>query len=167
MDPVRALILNAWLVLIALTPGPSISTTLHSPSLAEKSDSAVIIAHPDVETKGLNLVALKNIFLGKTTTWGDKKKIVFVNLSGGEIHKDFTKRYTSKTTSQYKRYWKKRVFTGKGNMPRCFATEKALLDYVSRTPGAIGYISKKQSEDADVMTDSKTKKAKVQVITAK
>jgi hypothetical protein len=33
------------------------------------------------------------------------------------------------------------VFTGKGSMPKSFASDAEILKYVAKTPGAIGYVS--------------------------
>ena len=33
------------------------------------------------------------------------------------------------------------MFTGKGNPPKSFDTEEALIDYVAKTSGTIGYVS--------------------------
>jgi hypothetical protein len=51
------------------------------------------------------------------------------------------KAYTQKTPSQFKSYWKKLVFTGKGSAPKSFHTDAEVIRYVAETPGAISYIS--------------------------
>jgi len=101
----------------------------------------LIIANKNVSEDSISKVEVKNIFLGKTVKWADKSNISFVILKNG-IHKDFLKEYIKRSSSQYKNYWKKMVFTGKGSQPRAFETEKELIQYVAETDGAVGYISK-------------------------
>jgi len=100
----------------------------------------LIIANKNVSQDSISKEEVKQIFLGKTVKWADKSKILFVILKK-DVHKDFLKEYIKRSSSQYKNYWKKMVFTGKGRKPTAFETEKELVRYVAETEGAIGYIS--------------------------
>ncbi len=111
-------------------------------ALANESKT-VVIAHAENKAEKFSKDEIKKIFLGKRTKWDDDRKIIFVTLSTGPIHKEFLKTYVGKTPAQYNKYWKKQIFTGKGKPPKSFKTEKQLLDYVSKTKGALGYISRK------------------------
>ena len=83
---------------------------------------------------------LKEIFLGKKVQWTDNTKIRFVTLKDSGPHKTFLRTYINKSVQQYSNYWRKMVFTGKGKIPKSFATNAAMIEYVSGTSGAIGYI---------------------------
>lgn len=48
--------------------------------------------------------------------------------------------FAARTPDQFEKFWKKQVFSGKGAMPEVFKTEAELVVYVSRTPGAFGYV---------------------------
>ncbi len=91
---------------------------------------------------------MKAIFLGKKTKWANKGKVVPSTLKKGAVNKSFLKKYVKKSPAQFKTYWKKQVFTGKGKAPKSFKTEKALIAYVAKTKGAVGYVSKKAAEGA-------------------
>jgi ABC-type phosphate transport system substrate-binding protein len=99
----------------------------------------VIIGNQTVPEKPLSTTDVQNIFLGKKTKL-NSTKITFVILKAGEVHERFLKEYLSRTPSQYTKYWKKMVFTGKGKAPKAFATEADLVEYVEKTEGAIGYV---------------------------
>jgi ABC-type phosphate transport system substrate-binding protein len=107
-------------------------------SLAE---GAVIIANKDVPASDLTSGDVKQIFLGSKTTWENGEKIVFVVQDRTEAGKYFLKTYVKKSASQYDNYWKKQVFTGKGKAPMSFSSDQELVEYVARTPGAVGYVS--------------------------
>ena len=107
----------------------------------------LVIANKTVATDTLSLDEVKNIFLGKKTKWSDGKKVHFVTRKKSEVHKIFLKKYVSKTTSQFRNYWKKQVFTGKGRSPKVFKNDAEMISFVASTEGAIGYISAGSSTD--------------------
>lgn len=101
----------------------------------------VMICHPAVSTDTLSRTDVKKIFLGKKLLWDDDREIRFVVMKKSPVHKEFVKTYTQKSASQFRRYWKKLIFTGKGSAPTAFDTEAEVIAYVSETEGAIGYVS--------------------------
>lgn len=113
-------------------------------------DTIVIIANKNLPLNELTHTDLQNIFLGKQVHWNNGERIEFVVLdkSGqtGNIHESFTRNYLRKSASQYLNYWKKMVFTGKGNPPKSFNNENGLVDYVGSTKGSIGYISSQTAQ---------------------
>ncbi len=102
---------------------------------------AVVIANSEVKEQSINAATLKSIYLGKRKKWDDGSKVVLTSLKDGDTADRFLKGALRKTVKQFLTYWKKMVFTGKGAMPRLFATEAELVDYVRSTPGAIGFVS--------------------------
>lgn len=100
----------------------------------------VIIANNSVAQDSLNKQDLQNIFLGKMAKWSDNSSIYFVT-SENDIHEDFLKMYINRSSSQFRNYWRKMVFTGKGQKPKAFKTDEELIQFVSETSGAIGYVS--------------------------
>ena len=102
--------------------------------------NVVIIGNSSVPVSELSKKDIGNIFLGKRTAWEDDSKVIFVVLNDAKIQKAFLKEFVNKSLSQYDRFWKKQVFTGKGSSPRAYTSEKELVKYVSETKGAIGYV---------------------------
>jgi ABC-type phosphate transport system substrate-binding protein len=100
----------------------------------------LIIANKDVKDTAIKKADLKDIFLGKKVQWKDNTKIRFVTLKESDPHKTFLRTYINKSSQQYSNYWRKMVFTGKGRIPKSFATSAEMIEYVSGTNGAIGYI---------------------------
>ena len=64
-----------------------------------------------------------------------------MTLKEGDIHNAFLKTHINKTASQYQRYFRTLVFTGKGSTPLSFQTEGDVVGYVTKTGGSIGYVS--------------------------
>jgi len=100
----------------------------------------VIIANKSVSDSFLSQKTVSDIYLGKKSAWSDGSKINFVVLKGA-AQDDFLETYVRKTASQFSTFWKKQVFTGKGSPPMAFDSDNAMIAFVARTPGAIGYVS--------------------------
>lgn len=100
----------------------------------------VIIKNKSVSDSTLSKDDLSKIYLGKKSSWSDGSRIRFVVLEGS-THAAFLKNYVGKTESQFNTFWKKQVFTGKGSPPEEFNSDKAMVDFVAQTTGAIGYVS--------------------------
>lgn len=103
-------------------------------------DDVAVICHKNVPIEHLESGEIQQIFLGRKTRWPNSQKINFVILKGGVVHSDFLSAFISKTPSQYTVFWKKMIFTGQAKPPRSFDTPEEVIEFVSHTPGAIGYI---------------------------
>lgn len=115
----------------------------------------VLICNKNVPDSSLDKNDVKNIFLGMKTQWSNGKKIVFVTLGGSEIHDAFLKEFVGKTSFQFVNFWRKQVFTGKGRPPKSFRDEAQMVDFISGTDNAIGYVSQVSVTDAVKKIDVK------------
>jgi ABC-type phosphate transport system substrate-binding protein len=127
------LLLFAIAITAALTPGAS--------SAAKPAERIVVVANESVRVDTLEVVELQRIYLSKRTRWPDDTRIVATMLKDGPVHRSFVEDILDRGLSKFATYWKQIVFTGQGVPPKSFGSEEELLDYVARTPGAIGYIS--------------------------
>ncbi len=127
-------------ILVVLFFVAVVGAAFSSPGAVYAGD-IVIIANKNVAESSLSSEEVKNIFLFKKKKWGNGQSIDFVVLKDGAVQEGFLKNYAKKTPSQFKRYFKTLVFTGKGKPPKSFATEAELIGYVASTEGAIGYAS--------------------------
>ena len=101
----------------------------------------LIIANKEVPETALTQEEIQKIFLGKTVKWQDSSRIRFVILKDVQIHGLFLRQYLKKSNAKWKSYWKRMVFAGSGVAPKSINTEAEMIDIVSKTEGAIGYIS--------------------------
>lgn len=100
-----------------------------------------IIANNSVSDASLSKGAIKDIYTGKQVKWSDGSKIHMSAQKKNDTHKAFTKGFVAKSPSQFRMFWKKQVFTGKGKAPKAFKSDAAIMKYVAETDGAIGYVS--------------------------
>lgn len=80
------------------------------------------------------------MWLGKKKTWANGTKVSLAVHKKNPAFDTWLKGNVGKSGSQFKSYWKKMVFTGKGAMPADFASDAEILAHVAATPGAIGVI---------------------------
>jgi len=125
-----------------------VSVFVQSAFTDAQAADVVIIGNKDIPESSLSKTDIQNIFLGKKTKLGSTK-IAFVILKSGDVHENFLKVYLSRTPAQYKKYWKKIVFTGKGKAPKSLKTEEALVEHVKNTEGAIGYIGSDTAQNIE------------------
>jgi len=113
-----------------------------------RAQDVIIIANKNFAASQITSAELRNIFTGVRSRLSDGTRVIPVSLKGGPAHEVFLKNYLQQNPDEFRISWRKAVFTGKGSMIRDFATESALLGYVSTTPGAIGYVSRISDADS-------------------
>lgn len=128
-------------IVLGLVLAAFIGMMLPGSAITYAGEDVVIIANKDVPAGSISGSELKKIFLAKKTEWGNGSNLEFVTLSGGGVHELFLKTYLSKSPSQFQRYFRTLVFTGKGTAPQSFSTEGEVVSFVTSTGGAIGYVS--------------------------
>src|SRR3954449_12441565 len=100
-----------------------------------------LIANNSVAAAGVSADELKAVFLATKSTLADGSRVEPVLEKGGAAHESFLKEYLGKTDAALQTYYRSLVFTGKGSMPKTLASDAEVVQYVSRTKGAIGYVS--------------------------
>lgn len=110
-------------------------------SSAPADPAVIIIGNRSLPFDTLSHAELVSIFLHKKTIWEGEDDINVAILKEGEAHERFLWTYFRKTPGQYKHYWRKMVFSGKGRTPITFRAEKDLMAHVALTKGAVGYVS--------------------------
>lgn len=117
----------------------------------------LVITNPDTQLSTLDKKDVMDIFTGKRTRWNGSGKITLAILEDSELHREFLQEYVKKTPSQFKNYWRRKVFTGEGRIPRTFANEAELIDFITSTKGAVGYISGPTTKPVKVLEISDSK----------
>jgi ABC-type phosphate transport system substrate-binding protein len=109
--------------------------------VSARAADEVFIVNPQGADAELSVDNLKAVLLGTKTKWDGGGLIKLAVLTAGPVHDKVIQDHTQRSADQFDKYWKKLVFTGKGFMPMQAADEAALIDYVAKTPGALGYVS--------------------------
>lgn len=111
------------------------------PSRPASASDLLVIANPAVGDVGpLSANEVAAIYLLRVTTWPNGTHVVPVNRElGSAIRTDFTALILKQDMATLAVYWNEMHF--KGKMPPLIQpSEAAMLTFVQRIPGAIGYI---------------------------
>lgn len=107
-----------------------------------------VIVHPS-NSSSLDKGVVKKIYLGKTKSFSNGDKVQAFDLqNGSDIRNSFLQALLNKSSSQYKAYWSKLLFTGKGKPPAEKNSEDAIVQEVANNPSAIGYVDSSKVTDA-------------------
>jgi len=122
----------------------ALAIVLMSACLALASPAAaavVVVTNPAVPGDAVSASNLQKYYLGKSTSWSDGTSVKPAMLVGGPTTDEFLKSYVKKSSSQFKTFWKKAVFSGTGTPPEEFGSDADVIKYVAATPGAVGYVA--------------------------
>ncbi len=108
-------------------------------ALYAQPETIYVFANMNVQDSVLSQADIQSIYLGKKDKWTNNQGINFTALGNGTCHDAFIRKFVGRTPFQFQNYWKKQIFTGKGQPPRAFDSDAEVVDYVSRTSGAIGF----------------------------
>jgi len=113
-----------------------------------RAQDVMIVVNRGSSVSQITEAQLRDIFTGARSQFDDGARAIPVLLKGGPTHEVFLHRHIRETPDEFRARWRKAVFTGQGSMPKEFASEAAVLDYIAVTPGAIGYVSRVKDPEA-------------------
>lgn len=100
-----------------------------------------IIANPSVKAEAISASEIKSVFLEERSSLRDGTHVEPVLSRGGPAHAVFLRDYLGQNDDALYNYYRSLVFTGKGSMPKILPSDAAVVAYVAKTRGAIGYVS--------------------------
>lgn len=105
------------------------------------AEELLVIANPGVEVSSLSLEELAAIYLLKVTTWQAGGNIVPVNREAASgTRAVFSEAVLRQPPNALSAYWNQMHFKGKVP-PLIQESDQAVLAFVQKVPGAVGYIS--------------------------
>jgi ABC-type phosphate transport system substrate-binding protein len=108
----------------------------------------IVIANSNVKSDSISKGELRDVFTGASTNLKGGSHVVPVLLRQGATHNQFVSDYLNKTAISLLVGWRGLVMSGQATMPKTFDSETEAVDYVARTSGAIGYVSKATPHDS-------------------
>jgi ABC-type phosphate transport system substrate-binding protein len=99
-----------------------------------------IIANPSVTEQSISSEDLKNIFLQTKNSLGSAHVLPVLH-KAGPVEDAFCTKYVGKNDGALQTYYRSLVFTGRAMMPKALETDEEIVEYVSKTKGAIGFVS--------------------------
>ena len=117
----------------------AIFLALHGTARAE----VAIVTHPGNAESQLNIEEVRDIYLGKSTTFPKGGKAMAVDQKDGTAAKDeFLAKVLKKDPGQYRSNWAKLIFSGKAVPPSVMSNDADVRSWIARNPEGLGYIDK-------------------------
>jgi ABC-type phosphate transport system substrate-binding protein len=101
-------------------------------------DGAVVIANSSVAADSLSADALKDIYNAKTKYWDGGQAIIIAVLP--DKTDAALQQASGMEVSQFKTFWQRLAFSGRGQEPKQADDAAALVAYVASTKGAIAIV---------------------------
>jgi ABC-type phosphate transport system substrate-binding protein len=95
----------------------------------------VVISNPDTT---ISADEIKDIFLGEKQFAGSAKLVVIDNASA---QSGFLAKFMQMDAAKYNNIWTKKSFRDGLTPPAVKSGDAEVIEYVKRTPGAVGYVS--------------------------
>jgi TonB family protein len=100
-----------------------------------------VIANPNIKADTISANELKGLFLEEKISLADGTHIEPVFKKTGPVHEKFLQEYIGKSADDLRTYYRALVFSGRASMPKELGSDAEVVAYVSKTRGAIGYVS--------------------------
>ncbi|MDF1880309.1 hypothetical protein JHD50_03150 [Sulfurimonas sp. MAG313] len=108
----------------------------------------VVIVNPESKVKNLNRDYTKMIFMKKIKALPNGEVLIPLDQnSETDIYNNFYKSVANKNRSRMSKYWAKRIFTGKGEIPEVLGSDEEVIRRVMNDIKAVGYIGKNSLVD--------------------
>ena len=106
------------------------------------SGEVAVIANPSVPVNQISRSQLIDIYVGDVREWDNGEPVVLMDLKPKSGVKDAFYDFIGKSSSRVKSIWMRHMLTGEAEPPEALESQKEILDIVTATPGAIGYVDR-------------------------
>ncbi|MGB0372767.1 MAG: hypothetical protein ACPGN3_15640 [Opitutales bacterium] len=110
-----------------------------------------IITHPSNATNSISAADAKSILVGALNRWETGSAVRLAVYKGGDFNESVIKAITGRSGSQFKRAWKKLIFTGKGIAPREQGDVESMVSFVMENENSFGYVPVGEEGGAKVL----------------
>jgi hypothetical protein len=132
---------RALLAFALLGALPALGFALRARSEEAAPDFRVVV-HPDHTGGAVERAFLADAFLKKVTRWPGGETIRPADLrANSPARKRFTEVVLKRSVGAVRSYWQQRIFSGRDVPPPELDSDEAVLAFVAKHPGAVGYVS--------------------------
>jgi hypothetical protein len=108
---------------------------------AREAPEFLVIAHAANPYREVSEQFVAEAMLKKTTRWSHGENIRPVDLPAtSPVRQRFSRRVLKRSVAAVRSYWQQRIFTGRDVPPPELDSDEAVVRYVSKHVGAIGYV---------------------------
>jgi hypothetical protein len=123
------------------------AVALCAPPLAAQEEVVLAVIVHETVRDSVDLATVRRVFLARQRFWRDGSPVRPVNQGARTALRDiFSRRALGGSTQDFSAYWNDLWFHGT-SPPPVLGSDQAVLLYVSRTTGAIGYVAVESARD--------------------
>src|SRR3954464_3016814 len=109
---------------------------------ADSTPEFRVLVHPENSSTSLSRDFVTDVFLKRATRWQDGEAVHPVDQRADAfVRRSFSDSVLRRSVSAVKRYWQQRIFSGRDLPPPELDGDEAIIAYVLKHRGAIGYVS--------------------------
>lgn len=113
--------------------------------VSARAETLLVIANPQVPAAAISAEELSSIYLLQRTTWNNGTPVAPVNReASSSARESFSEKIFSRSPTELSEYWSRLRFQGK-IPPLVQTSDQAVLGFVRKVPGAIGYVEASQA----------------------
>lgn len=116
-----------------------------SSRVMSSSSQVLVIGHPGLPS--VDRTTLMRLYTGRSIELEGRPVTVVNGAEGTDTRTYFLETVVRMDEARYRAYWTVRRHVGKGVPPPEVSPDAAVIEFVNRTPGAIGYISAQAQAD--------------------
>jgi hypothetical protein len=110
--------------------------------LSHHASSEVVVIVNSANSDAIDEKLVKKIYLGKSKSFPSGEKVKVYTLPSSQADTEyFRQKALKKSNSQFKSYWSKLAFTGKGTPATELDSAADIIDAIKKDPKAIGFIN--------------------------
>lgn len=119
-------------------------TLLLSANLSFATSYIVLSSTDSTIKENIDIADLRDIFLGNRVFWRNGERIFPAHIQKEQKQmKNFLKNVLSMSPRKFNKYWRRRLFSGKGHPPIEINSDLKTIDYIKKTNGSIGIVGRK------------------------
>lgn len=135
------LALAALLALGVATRGAAAQDSASARPPARTAPRLAVVVNAQAPAQALDRAELRRIFLLRQRLWSDGTRVAPINLPADTpLREQFSRTVLGGGSRDFATYWNDLYFHGT-QPPATVVSEQAVLLFVARTPGAVGYVS--------------------------
>jgi len=118
--------------------GALLLSMICSLAIGQSLNGLTIIGN-NLGSTSLNELQVKDAFKAKNNFWPNGKSLtVCLPETKSSDAAEVSRKLYNKTVSEVQKFWLSQVFQGRSRSPMFFESDEEMINYVAKTPGAIG-----------------------------
>jgi hypothetical protein len=118
--------------------GALLLSMICSLAIGQSLNGLTIIGN-NLGSTSLNELQVKDAFKAKNNFWPNGKSLtVCLPETKSSDAAEVSRKLYNKTVSEVQKFWLSQVFQGRSRSPMFFESDEEMMNYVAKTPGAIG-----------------------------